>query len=134
MWFAMLLGMAAFVASRVALSAQNLPGLSDPVSIEFQVGMAIFMVAPMVGWMRFRGCSWRECGAMSAAMLLSTAAVLVARALDLRDAQLWLESNQHLLMLAGMLALMTYRRAHYTGGYSFATWRASSQRRQSLGG
>ena len=133
MWLAMLVGMAAFVALRIALSARGMAGLSDPASLEFQIGMAIFMVAPMAGWMRFRGCSWRESAGMSAAMLLSTAAMLVARAVELRDAQLWLENNQHLLMLAGMLAFMTYRRAHYTGGYSFAIWRVSSQRRQSLG-
>lgn len=132
MWFAMLLGMAAFVALGVALSTQGMPGPSDPASIEFQVGMALFMVAPMAGWMRFRGCSWPECATMSAAMLLSTAAGLVASAFDLRDAQRWLSRNQHLLMLVGMLAFMIYTREHYTSGYSFGRTRVSSRGRESL--
>jgi len=64
---------------------------------------------------------------MSAAMLLSTAAVIVLRALEMQDALLWLATNQHALMLVGMLAFMLYRREHYTNGYSFR-WPAASQR------
>ena len=51
--------------------------------------------------------------------------------LGLRDAQLWLASNQHLLMLVSMLAFMIYRREHYTSGYSFGNWRVASQRGES---
>jgi hypothetical protein len=132
MWFAMFVGMAAFMALRIAIAAQGPSGFPDPASIEFQVGMGIFMATPMAAWMRFRGCGWRECGAMSAAMLLSTAAVLVSTTFELRDAQLWLAGNQHVLMLVGMLAFMIYRREHYTRGYSLG-WRGSSQRRERLG-
>ncbi len=128
MWFAMLVGMAAFMAVRITTSAQGTSAFADPGSIEFQVGMGAFMVTPMVAWMRLRGCGWRECGAMSAAMLLSTAAVLVSSALELHDVQLWLASNQHVLMLVGMLAFMVYRREHYTSGYSLG-WRTASHHR-----
>ena len=130
-WFAMFVGMAAFMALRIAISAQGTPVFADPASIEFQVGMGLLMLTPMVAWMRLRGCGWRECGAMSAAMLLSTAAVLVSNGCELRDTQLWVASNQHMLMLVGMLALMIYRREHYTRGYSLG-WRAASQRRERL--
>jgi hypothetical protein len=133
MWCAMLVGMGAFVAVKFALSAQGVPVLSDPASVEFQVGMALFMVTPMAAWMRFRGCAWRECIAMSAAMLLPSAAVVVSSALALQDTRLWLEGNQHVLMLVGMLAFMLYRREHYAGGSSFGLWRAASEYRQRSG-
>jgi hypothetical protein len=127
MWFAMFVGMAAFMALRIAISAQGASGFPDPESIEFQVGMGVFMLTPMVAWMRLRGCGWRECGAMSAAMLLSIAAVLVSSAFKFRDAQLWLAGNQHVLMLVGMLTFMVYKREHYTRGYSLS-WRATQRR------
>lgn len=133
MWFAMFAGMAAFIALRFALSAVGISGLGNSASIEFQVGMGLFMVAPMAAWMRFRGCGWRECFAMTAAMLLSTGAVLVSSAFKLHEAQLWLASNQHLLMLVGMLAFMVYRREQYTSAYSFGRWRGSSHVARALG-
>ena len=126
----MMLGMAAFMVGRLTLTAQGYAPLLDPTSIEFQAGMGIFMGAPMVAWMRVRGCNWRECSEMSAAMMLSTAAVLVLRAFDLRDAQVWLASNQHTLMLGGMFLLMVCRREHYTRGYSFARLPSSSRQQQ----
>jgi hypothetical protein len=128
MWFAMMLGMAAFMVMTVGLTAQGYAALLDPTALEFQVGMGAFMVGPMLAWMRLRGCSWRECGGMSAAMLLSTAVAFVLRALDMQAALLWLASHQHTLMLAGMLAFMLYRREHYTNGYSFARWPGGSRR------
>jgi hypothetical protein len=129
MWFAMLLGMAVFMVVRIALAAQGYAALLDPTGLAFQVGMGAFMVGPMLAWMRMRGCGWRECGGMSAAMLLSTAAAVMPRALDTHDALLpWLASNQHALMLVGMLAFMLYRHERYTSGYSFARWSGGSRR------
>ena len=64
---------------------------------------------------------------MTAAMMLSTGGALALRALDLRDALLWLTMNQHTLMLVGMLAIMLYRREHYTIGYSVGRWPATSR-------
>jgi hypothetical protein len=127
MWFAMFLGMAVFMVLRIVLAAQGPTRLLDPTSVEFQVGMGAFMGAPMLAWMRFRGCSWRACGEMTAVMLLSPAAAVVMHGLDLRDAVVWLASNQHGLMLVGMLVLMLYRREHYTNGYSLGRWPAASR-------
>src|SRR5262249_1868041 len=112
---------------------RGMPALSDPASIEFQVGLAVFMATPMAAWMRFRGCGWRECVAMSAAMLVPTTAVVISSALALRDAQLWLAGNQHVLMLVGMLAFMIYRRDHYASGYPIGQWRAAARHRQRSG-
>jgi hypothetical protein len=55
---------------------------------------------------------------MSAAMLLPAVAALVLLLLNVPEAQQWISSNQHFLMLASMLAYMLYRREHYTRGYS----------------
>ena len=128
----MFLGKAVFMVVTIAISAQGYTALSVPTSIGFQMGMSLFMVAPMAAWMRIRGCDWRECGEMSAAMLLSTAVVFVFRALELRDAQLWVSSNQHPLMLVAMLAFMLYRRDHYTRGYSFGRWTGASRPRREV--
>ena len=53
---------------------------------------------------------------------------MMLRAFELGDALLWLATNQHTLMLAGMLAIMLYRREHYTRGYSVGPWPAASRR------
>jgi hypothetical protein len=132
MWFAMLLGMAVFMIAAVTLAAQGNPILSVPTSIGFQVGMSLFMVAPMAAWMRFQGCDWRACGELSIAMLLSTGAVVAFGAFGLRDVELWVSSNQHMLMLLGMLAVMLYRRERYTRGYSFGRWTGASRPRQEV--
>jgi hypothetical protein len=132
MWSAMLLGMALFIVVTIAAAAQGNAAVFEPTSIEFQVGMSLFMVAPMAAWMRIRGCDWRACGEMSAAMLLSTAVVLLLRVLELSDAQLWVSSTQHTLMLLAMLAVMLYRFEHYTRGYSFGRWAGASRPRHEV--
>jgi hypothetical protein len=67
MWFAMFLGMAVFMVVTIGLAARGAATLSGS-SIEFQVAMSLFMVAPMAAWMRIRGCGWRDCSEMSAAV------------------------------------------------------------------
>ena len=98
--------------------------------------MAAFMVAPMVTWMRVRGCSWRNGAEMSAAMLLPIAAVIVLRGLGRLDTLPWLSDSEHTAMLVGMLVFMLYRREHYTSGYSFTgrPFAAVERRSSSLNG
>jgi hypothetical protein len=43
---------------------------------------------------------------------------IVLLSLNAPAAQLWISSNQHILMLACMFAYMLYRRDYYTRGYS----------------
>jgi hypothetical protein len=76
MLVAMMLGMMFFVPVRLALTAPGYTGLLDASSIDFQVWMGAFMVAPMVAWMRVRGCGWRGGAEMGMAMLLPQAAIL----------------------------------------------------------
>ncbi len=132
MWFAMMVGMAAFMILTIGLRARGYAGLVDATSIEFQVGMGVFMIAPMSAWMRLRRCGWRECAEMSVAMLSPIAAALVMRALDLLDVSAWLAGNQHPLMLVGMLALMLCRREHYNSWYSLDRWPIRLRRRAAV--
>ena len=133
MSLAMMLGMAFFVPFRFALTAQGYTALVDASCVDFQVWMAAFMVAPMVAWMRVRGCSWRDGAEMGAAMLLPVAAVLGLRGLGFSDTLPWLSNSEHTAMLLGMLAFMLYRREHYTGGYSFIRGPSEATGRRSSG-
>jgi hypothetical protein len=128
---AMMLGMMVFVPIRLALSAQGYTALLDASSIDFQAWMAVFMVAPMTAWMRVRGCRWRHCAEMSAAMLLPIAGVFALRGAGLLVTLPWLSNSEHTAMLVGMLVLMLYRRDRYSSGYSFVRWPAAAPRRSS---
>ncbi len=132
MLVAMMIGMMIFVPFRLALTAQGYTALLDVSSIDFQAWMGAFMVAPMVVWMRARGCGWRDGAEMSAAMLLPVAGILVVRSLGVLDTLPWLSNSEHIAMFVGMLAFMLYRRERYTSGYAFFRWpAATSQRRLS---
>ncbi|HEY8742540.1 MAG TPA: hypothetical protein VIU62_05550, partial [Chloroflexota bacterium] len=122
MGVAMMLGMMVFVPFRLALTTLGNTALLDTSSLEFQVWMGAFMVAPMVVWMRVRGCGWRDGAEMSAAMLLPVAAVVGLGGLGLSNALPWLSNSEHTAMLVGMLAFMLYRRERYTRGYSLLRW------------
>jgi hypothetical protein len=83
--------------------------------------MGAFMVAPMVGWMRYRGHSWSDGLEMTAAMLVPMLALVlpaelgVARYLPgLSEDSLMMLS--HVAMIGGMVALMVYRWDRYAHG------------------
>jgi hypothetical protein len=133
MWVAMMLGMMVFVPVSLALTARGYTALLDAGSIDFQAWMGAFMVAPMVAWMRVRGCGWRHGAEMAAGMLLPAVAVLGLRGLGLSDALPWLSNAEHAAMLVGMLVVMLYRRERYTGGYAFGRWPAAAAGRRSAG-
>jgi hypothetical protein len=118
MLFAMMIGMALFMTFRIFMP-RGIAAFEDTTSVEFAIGMAAFMLAPMFVWMRLRGCNWRECAEMSAAMMVAPVATLGLGALALESASVWVATNQHALMLVGMLAVMLYRRNDYTRGYAF---------------
>jgi hypothetical protein len=122
MGVAMMLGMMFFVPFRLLLTAQGYMALLDAGSVDFQVWMGLFMIIPMVVWMRVRGCDWRDGAEMGVAMLLPVAAILGLLGLGLSDRVPWLSNSEHAAMLVGMLAFMLYRRERYTSGYSFLRW------------
>jgi hypothetical protein len=117
---AMFLGMALFIVATISLAALGNATFSEPTSIAFLAGMSLFMVAPMAAWMRIRGCDWRACGEMSAAMSLPLVAAVVLRLLGLPAVELWVSSSQHALMIVAMLAFMLYKHEEYTRNYTLS--------------
>jgi hypothetical protein len=116
MWISMLLGMAVFRYVRRALANHGYTAFLEPMSVASEVGNGVFMIAPMMLWMRIRGCRWRDNLEMAVAMLLPWAAVLVLGRLGLSQKLPWFSARA--AMFLGMLAIMLYRRDCYTGGYS----------------
>jgi transcriptional regulator GlxA family with amidase domain len=109
MWLAMLAGMLLFHA----LPASHT--LPPPLH---QLGMAGFMAAPMVLWMRVRGHSWHHGAEMAAGMLVPWAVVMSLVAAGAASMLPWLAQAGNAAMLLGMLAVMLVRRDHYTHGGS----------------
>src|SRR5947207_15671583 len=73
MVIAMGIGMAIFAPVKNALVAQGYAALLDTRSLDFQIWMNLFMVVPMVLWMRVRGCGWRHGAEMGGAMIVPSA-------------------------------------------------------------
>jgi hypothetical protein len=119
MAIAMGVGMGIFAPVKGALVSQGYTALLDTSSLHFQVWMNLFMVVPMVLWMRVRGCSWRHGAEMGGAMIVPTACVLLLCRLGVTDVLPWFTTSlSGLAMFLGMLGIMLYRREMYTGGYS----------------
>jgi hypothetical protein len=107
---AMMLGMGVF---GLALAAVGEPPGYANLFVEYGL-MGAFMAAPMVGWMRFRGHSWRDGGEMTGAMLVPMLAPVALVELGvpvLTEGSLMVIS--HVAMVAGMVALMAYRFDRY---------------------
>jgi hypothetical protein len=103
MCVAMLAGMLVFMA---------VPGVMALPSVLHQLGMAVAMTVPMVGWMRIRGHGWRHGIEMSIGMLVPWAAVLILVGLGADRALPWLTRADGAAMLLGMLAVMLLRPGH----------------------
>jgi hypothetical protein len=116
MWISMLLGMAVFRYVRLALANHGYTAFAAPMSVASEVGNGVFMIGPMMLWMRIRACRWRDNLEMAVAMLLPWAAVLLLRRLGMSQKLPWFSARA--AMFLGMLAIMLYRRDWYTGGYS----------------
>ena len=86
-----------------------------PTSLQ-QIGMALFMAAPMVAWMRIRGHGWRHGFEMALAMLVPWAAVVGVVALGAANVLPWLAHASDPAMYLGMLGIMLVRRDHYAHG------------------
>ena len=86
-----------------------------PASMQ-QIGMALFMAAPMVAWMRIRGHGWRHGFEMALAMLVPWAAVESLVALGAANGLPWLAQASDPAMYLGMLGIMLVSRDHYAHG------------------
>lgn len=72
----------------------------------------VVMTLPMVGWMRFRGMSWRQGAEMSLGMVIPTAAALALFSAGVIEPKA-VNSIEHGSMIPGMLAVMLVRRKEY---------------------
>ena len=117
MCVAMMVGMLVFMA---------IPGVMALPSLVHQLGMAVAMTVPMVGWMRLRGHGWRHGIEMSIGMLAPWAAVLALVGLGADTALPWLAKADGAAMLLGMLAVMLLRPGHYGHGHRHAHTELSS--------
>lgn len=123
MVIAMGIGMAIFGQVKTALVGLGYIALLDRTSLDYQVWMNLFMVVPMVLWMRARGHMWRHGIEMGAAMIIPTACILLLCRAGVTDVLPWFTTSlTSIVMFAGMLGYMLYRREMYTSGYSLL-WR-----------
>lgn len=76
--------------------------------------MAVFMTAPMVGWMIVRGHGWQHSVEMAIAMLGPMAVVGLLCQFGVDNYLPWLAEASCPAMFIGMIAAMLYRRDHYT--------------------
>jgi hypothetical protein len=128
MGIAMGLGMAIFGPVKSALVDQGYTALLDKTSLEYQVWMNLFMVVPMVLWMRASGHLWRHGVEMSGAMVIPTACIIVLCRAGVTEVLPWFTTSlTGIAMFGGMLGYMLYRRDMYTSGYSFR-WRRARRR------
>lgn len=112
---AMMAGMA--VLGVVIWALGEPPGYAN-LFVEYGL-MGAFMSAPMVGWMRYRGHSWRDGAEMTAAMLVPTFALVAPVGLGVEVPGLSagsLMELSHVAMLGGMVALMVCRFGRYAHG------------------
>lgn len=120
MVIAMGVGMAIFGPVKTALIDQGYTALLDRTSIDYELWMDVFMVVPMVLWMRARGHMWRHGIEMGGAMIIPTACVILLCRAGVTDVLPWFTSSlTGIAMFGGMLGYMLYRREMYSKGYSF---------------
>lgn len=120
MGIAMGVGMAIFGPVKTSLINQGYTALLDRTSVDYQFWMNLFMVVPMVFWMRARGHMWRHGIEMSAAMVVPTACIILLCRAGVTDVLPWFTTSlTGIAMFGGMLGYMLYRREMYSGGYTF---------------
>ena len=76
--------------------------------------MAATMTVPMAAWMRRRGHGWAPTNEMSASMIVPTLAVIALGGAGLMSDVGTMLIVEHVLMLAGMFAVMLLRPEEYS--------------------
>lgn len=80
--------------------------------------MMAFMTIPMLGWMIIRGHGWRHSLEMGIGMVIPMLVIALLCQLGLSEYLPWLTDANSAAMFLGMIAVMIYRRDHYTGSAS----------------
>lgn len=101
------------VSMGVGMGIGGALGVSDVTNVPPKALLwFLVMAAPMVGWMRFRGMSWRQAAEMSLGMAIPTTAALVLFSIGIIPAKA-VNGIEHMSMIPGTLAVMFYRRTEY---------------------
>jgi len=88
--------------------------------------ITFFMTVSMVGWMIVRGHGWRHSTEMALAMIAPVALGAIPYLLGNEAYLPWLAALYCPMMCLGMIALMIYRREHFTGPAAHSTLASSS--------
>jgi hypothetical protein len=108
--------MAGMMVLGVAVGILGEPSGEVNLLVEYGV-MGVFMSAPMVAWMRYRGHTWSDGLEMTGAMLIPMFALVLPVELgvvELTGHSLMMLS--HVAMIGGMVLLMLYRLDRYAHG------------------
>jgi hypothetical protein len=112
---AMMAGMLVLSVALVMLGEP--PGYANNALVEYSL-MGASMAAPMMGWMRYRGHSWKDGLEMTAAMVAPMFALVLPVELGVAGYVPGLSEDSlmmlsHVAMIGGMVALMIYRWDRY---------------------
>lgn len=104
-----------FLLGRLIPASSSFTRVYHPGTYLFATGDVLFLTAPVVAWMIFRGYGWRHSLEMAIAMFAPVAAMIVIGQLTGYDYLLWLIIAMYPAMSLGMLVYMLYRRDRFTG-------------------
>ncbi len=110
----MFIGMGVFAGLAALVLAATGGGFADYSAEIRVVFMGISMVAPMVGWMAYRGHTRAQNAEMAMAMIMPTAITAALAAAGTFDAATAL-GVQHVVMVPAMLGVMLWRYDEYAG-------------------
>ncbi len=83
-------------------------------TIMSEIAMTVFMTVPMMAWMIVRRHGLRHSVEMAVGMSAPVAAIVGMRLMGADASLPWLAKASHLAMFLGMIAVMVFRRGHYT--------------------
>ncbi len=117
MLLAMMAGMPIYAMLRKLIPASSgYAAAFKSGTIPYDLAMTVFMTVPMVAWMVLRHHGWRHSAEMAFGMSAPVAVIVILRLLRADGYLPGLSSASHSAMFLGMLAVMLYRRDHYTAG------------------
>ena len=116
MLLAMFLGMLVLGGATQGIFAIAGSSLSDTSASVQAALMGFDMTVPMVAWMHYRGHPLARSVEMAAAMILPTLGAIALHAIDAIGSEAVL-AVQHIVMIPAMVAVMLWRREHYSHGH-----------------
>jgi len=103
-----------YLVSHLIPASSSIAKVYHPGTYLYTMGDVIFLTAPVVAWMIFRGHGWRHSLDMAVAMITPVAAIIVLGQTAGYALLLWLLTAAYPVMCLGMLVYMLYHRDHVT--------------------